>query len=324
MINNDKIFYPTIDEIELGLDSVSLVENPAIEINFLKFSEEKKLVFKLANEDKMIVSGPALVPDKPIYRNDAEMGDYWIVFKEQTIKDIVFKYFKEKQMNNLNHEHTKELIKGTMIESWFSKVDKELGFDVPIGTWFCSYQIEDKDYWNNEIKTGKVNGFSIEGMFKLIKNPASAELSISEEESQYKAIKQMIIDLDGETILDYLKRDDIGVKMDELDLSEAVYEPISDDEFTQINLANKPKIYYRYWKKPGAKFDADGGTLTDSRTRDFCRNIISLGKYWTAQEIVNLSQSVGYSVFKYAGGGSPNTCRHCWSRVAYFKFLPKK
>lgn len=323
MINNDKIFYPTLDDIELGLDSVSLVESPAIEFNFLKFSSDKKLRFKVAHEDKMIVSGPALVPDKLIYQNDAKIGDFWIVFTEQTIKDVVLKFFKEKQMNTINHEHTKAFIKGTMIESWFSKQEGELGFDVPVGTWFCSYQIEDKSYWDSEIKTGKVNGFSIEGMFKLTKKPILLSQT-SDEEVQLNEITRMINDFDRETIIDYLKRDDIGLKIEDIEIIEATYEPIAEDEFTQINLANKPKIYYRYWKKPDAKFDSDGGKLSDSRTRDFCRNVISLGKYWTSQEIVNLSNEMGYSVFKFAGGGKGDTCRHQWERVAYFKYLPKK
>lgn len=320
MINEERIFYPTVDELELGLESVSLVETPAIEFNFLKFSKEAPIKFTLSSDDKMIVTGPALVPDKKIYRHDEEMGgDYWIVFTADTIKSIVLKYFKENQVNNINNEHTSQMIEGTMIESWFSKQDGEMGYDVPAGTWFVSYQIEDAKYWNEYIKSEKVKGFSIEGMFKLIGKKKVEQSIVDEDELLFNQVRELIIKMDEETIINYFSRKDIGVSISALDLSEVQYEDITEDEITKLTL-DTPDVYYFYDKKPDAIFDGSG-KLTDSKTRTFCKQIVSQAKYFKAQEIVALSSEIGYSVFSYAGG---NHCRHKWVKASNFKFLPRK
>jgi hypothetical protein len=256
MINEERIFYPSVDELELGLESVSLVETPAIEFNFLKFfSQEAPIKFTLSSDDKMIVTGPALVPDKKIYRHDEEMGgDYWIVFTADTIKSIVLKYFKENQVNNINNEHTSQMIEGTMIESWFSKQDGEMGYNVPAGTWFVSYQIEDSEYWNNYIKSEKVKGFSIEGMFKLIGKKKVEQSIVDEDELLFNQVRELIIKMDEETIINYFSRKDIGVSISALDLSEVQYEDITDDEITKLTL-DTPDVYYFYDKNPDAVFD---------------------------------------------------------------------
>jgi hypothetical protein len=318
MIDENKIYYPTVDELELGLDSVSLVNEPAIELNFLMFNKQEPMKFTLSADDKMIVTGPALVPDKKIYRHDEEMGDYWIVFTADTIKQIVLKYFKENQVNNINNEHTPQMIEGTMIESWFSKQDGELGYDVPEGTWFVSYQIEDPAYWNESIKSGKVKGFSIEGMFKLLKKKVQ-QSAVNPDEVLFNKVKEMVLELDEQLILDYFKRDDVGVKSTDLDLSAVQYEDIAEDEFTRLTL-DTPDVYYYYDKKADAVFEG-GGKLTDDKTRSFCKEIVSQAKYFSAQEIVSLSSQLGYSVFSYAGG---NHCRHRWTKATNFKFLPRK
>jgi len=188
------ILYPTVEDLELsdvGLEAMALVEFPAVEYNFIKQNrQEVKKVF-LTEEDKMIVTGPALVVNQEIYRNDPEMGDYYLVYTEDTIRKIVHKYFKQERINNMNEGHVAEdKVKGTMIESWFSKEDNELGFEgVPKGSWFVSYQIEDKDYWENTIKQGKVKGFSIEGHF-ILKDQTQVEQSI--EETQLKKILDLL------------------------------------------------------------------------------------------------------------------------------------
>ena len=191
-----KIYYPTVDELTIGLEAMALVEYPAVEYNFIKMNKQEQKKVYLTQEDKMIITGPALVVNQEIYRNDPELGEYYLVYTEDSIRKIVQKYFKELQVNNLNEGHIKEdHVQGTMIESWFSKEDNELGFEgVPKGSWFVSYQIEDKDYWENTIKQGKVKGFSIEGMFKFSTIKQSAE---TEDEIKLKKVMELLSKYDG-------------------------------------------------------------------------------------------------------------------------------
>lgn len=152
-----------------GVYAASLVSDPAIQESFVALSEMKPLKLE-ADSKKMILTGPFIVPDRYIYRVDPKGNEYYVVFKRETIEKIVKKFFKSGFQSNTSHQHFVPLAGNTIIESWIvedPKMDKakKLGFDVPIGTWMISVKIEDKEYWNNEIETGNVKGFSLEGFF---------------------------------------------------------------------------------------------------------------------------------------------------------------
>lgn len=154
------------DNDETGCTTISLVDNPAVEMPFLCFSKES--VHKLSVDDeKQTISGIAMLSDTPIYRR-SERGEYYIVFERDTIRKMVEKYAKNGYFNlvNLQHQSDKYVKNVYMCESLI--IDKERGLcpiefkDVPDGSWYVSYHIEDKELWN-EIKTsGHINGFSIE------------------------------------------------------------------------------------------------------------------------------------------------------------------
>lgn len=134
--------------------TISVVEDPAIEEDFIKLKSDKLYKF-----DQQILIGPALVPDKPIYRND-EHGEYYISFDASSIKQIAADYLKHLQIN-IDHN---ESIPATVLESWIkeSENDKSVdyGFDLPVGTWFVKIHIDNEEVWQ-DIKNNKY-GFSIE------------------------------------------------------------------------------------------------------------------------------------------------------------------
>lgn len=134
--------------------TISVVEDPAIEEDFIKLKSDKLYKF-----DQQILIGPALVPDKPIYRND-EHGEYYISFDASSIKQIAADYLKHLQIN-IDHN---ESIPATVLESWIkeSENDKSVdyGFNLPIGTWFVKIHIDNEEVWQ-DIKNNKY-GFSIE------------------------------------------------------------------------------------------------------------------------------------------------------------------
>lgn len=159
--------------------AISLVENPAIESNFMYFNEEV-LKFAAVDNDKRILIGPILIPDKKILRIDAENEPYEVYFTKDTVKRLAQNYLKKKYTDKATLEHGDSKIKGIhLVESWIKegKLDKSNNFGItaPEGTWMGMFQIErnkegDK-LWNDYVKTGKVKGFSIEGLFshKLVK-----------------------------------------------------------------------------------------------------------------------------------------------------------
>jgi hypothetical protein len=148
---------------------VSLVDRPAIQKNWNAFKNEQK--FQIISEDKRIISGCAMLADTPIFRSDANFGDYYVAFSKDTITKIVQKYFKKGYQNNVNlmHDPNKAETGVTMFESFISDKSRGIepmkGFeDAPDGSWFVSMLVENDEVWD-KVKQGMVNGFSIEGIF---------------------------------------------------------------------------------------------------------------------------------------------------------------
>lgn len=156
---------------EVEVSFVALVDKPAIEKNFMAFKDQR-LTFAL-NEEKRIISGPAMIADQLIYRKD-EGGEYNVFFSPDTVRDIALKFFKKDYQKNLNlfHDPTLSLQGVTIFESFVSDASRGIqpmkGFeDLPDGTWFISAKIENEDVWNR-IKSGEVKGFSVEGIFSYM------------------------------------------------------------------------------------------------------------------------------------------------------------
>lgn len=157
------------EEDTTEVDFVSLVDKPAIERNFLTFSEQQ--IFSIQDEEQQIVTGPAMVPDVPLYRRDHN-GEYYVVFSAETIRKISYRFFKKGYQGNINlqHEQNNVVADSVFYESWIvdrSKGKQPLaGFeDMPDGSWFLTAKINNPDTWK-EIKSGVYKGFSVEGMFQ--------------------------------------------------------------------------------------------------------------------------------------------------------------
>tara|TARA_R110002051_G_scaffold323889_2_gene418980 strand:- start:150 stop:728 length:579 start_codon:yes stop_codon:yes gene_type:complete len=165
-----KIIELILDEAQniMGIDAISIVENPAIEQNFLALKAEEIKLTEVSKEKKILM-GALLVPNKPIYRTGAE-GDYYIYFSKDTVEKASQLYLKNGNQNNSTLEHQHELSGLTLVESWIvedEKFDKsrKYGLNVPVGTWMGSVKVNNDEVWNEYVKNGKVKGFSIEGYF---------------------------------------------------------------------------------------------------------------------------------------------------------------
>lgn len=151
-----------------GIKIMSLVESPAVEIDFLKFAEQTPLQFSI-DEEERIVFGVALRADFPIYRYDRR-GEYYVVFERDTIKQLFEKFLIEGRVSEVNLEHSVKTGGVHLIESFIKDTDKGInpkGFeDVADGSWFTSYKILNDEVWE-KVKNGEFKGFSVEGFFEL-------------------------------------------------------------------------------------------------------------------------------------------------------------
>lgn len=154
-----------------GIKLLSIVADPAIEMMGMCFNKNgalKNYEFK-AQQDKQIIIGPALIPNKKILRKDADGNPYFNVFKAETIVKLVEKYNSQGNNRRINVDHSKTMVEAYIMENWIvedTTYDKSTmyGFEVPIGTWMVMVKIEDPKFWKNEVKDLSKFGFSIEGI----------------------------------------------------------------------------------------------------------------------------------------------------------------
>lgn len=180
------------------LFAVSLVEDPAIESNFIALSKEKQII-QLENEKRLLV-GAALIPNKPIYRN-INGKEFYISFDEATIEKLAQDFLANDYQHNITIEHQEGVDDITVVESWIktSENDKSVGYGLnePIGTWFISVKVNNEEIWN-KVKNGDYKGFSIEAMVGLDENLELNNQLIMNEELIEK-LREIIYEAIGKT-----------------------------------------------------------------------------------------------------------------------------
>lgn len=178
------------DELFDEVFAISLVSEPAIESNFVFFDKEKVQFQKIDNE-KRIVAGPVLIPNKKILRVDGEGKPYEVFFSKETVEKLAQNYLKRRYNNESTLEHDEKINGVSLVESWIktTKLDKSngLGLNLPMGTWVGLFKIDNDEIWEEYVKSGSVKGFSIEGIFThdLVKASREELLEIEEKEAEY-------------------------------------------------------------------------------------------------------------------------------------------
>lgn len=154
-MNTIELFINDIDDFK-----VSLVDEPAIEQDFLTFAKEK---IYFANEEKHLIVGAVMIPDLRILRLDENRKPYYVYFTKETIEKIAHSFIREGRLDQFNLQHNTDTGKVHIVESWLTD-GKDSRFDVPEGSWMIAAKVEDPDIWDS-IKAGRFNGFSLEGTF---------------------------------------------------------------------------------------------------------------------------------------------------------------
>jgi hypothetical protein len=185
------------ESIEAGVQAISIVQNPAIESNFIALSKEHELKFAKVDEEKRILLGPALIPNKTIYRKDGER-EYYVYFSNDTIRKASQLFLKNGSQGKSTLEHQMKLTGLTVVESWIvddTEKDKSAfyGLNMPVGTWMTSVKVDNDEIWNDYVKSGKVKGFSIEGYFADKTELKSIEPT--ENEKKIESLKKLLADV---------------------------------------------------------------------------------------------------------------------------------
>ena len=169
MINEDLVYELIIEGEEDEVYAISMVSEPAIEAGWVAFDKEQ-IQFQAVDNDKRLVLGPILVPDKRILRIDGEGKPYHVFLSAPTIKKLSEKYLQNKYTDKVTVEHKKSISDVSLVESWIVESrtkDKSAvyGLSLAPGTWAGTMKVNNEKLWQDFVKTGKLTGFSIEGLF---------------------------------------------------------------------------------------------------------------------------------------------------------------
>lgn len=157
--------YEIVFDDDSVFNNVAIVTAPAIMENFIKLSKQEDCAVRMKlDEDRHIVTGPVLIPDQPIYR-DQGGHRFYIKWAKDTIESMAINFFKNHRNTEGNVEHQVPVNGITYYESYI--INKERGIcpvefeDLPDGTWVLSAKVNNDDVWNL-IKSGDLTGFSID------------------------------------------------------------------------------------------------------------------------------------------------------------------
>ena len=178
---------------QFEVDYVAGVDRPAIERDFMAFNAVKsKFDFAQIQDEQRIIFGAAMIPNQLIIREDEKGNPFKVFYTADTVRLIAEMFFEKGYQKNFNLMHDPNQQKDGVV--FFQSVIKDtskgiIGVegDYPDGTWFLGAKVNNEEVWN-EVKQGKIKGFSIEGMF----NKVAVKEPMYTAEEAHKMIEQIL------------------------------------------------------------------------------------------------------------------------------------
>lgn len=199
-----KTFEGKFNKNSKGVFAISLVNQPATEETFIAMSKQEKVItLSKLDEEQRILMGLVLQPNQMIPRVDESGNEYQMYFSAETIKAYSENFFKSGFQLNSKLEHETPIEGVTFVESWIvenPKVDKSynFGMEYPKGSWIATMKVDNDEIWNDYVKTGELQGFSIDAMVELeeVKEEVNFKSNINmskENKSILSKIKELVM-----------------------------------------------------------------------------------------------------------------------------------
>lgn len=174
--------------------AIAITETPAIESDFITFSNTSAIKFS-ENKERKELLGIAMKANQHIYRVSPEGEEYYCYFDAPTIREISQIFFKKGLANNLNIEHTDLDAQAYVFQSFI--IDSAKGITSPAGLnandgdWIIGVKCESEEIFN--ILKSNSAGFSVEGIFQMLDEEFTAQTSEVEQvlKDFYKALKSL-------------------------------------------------------------------------------------------------------------------------------------
>jgi hypothetical protein len=188
-----------------GVYALSCVGNPAMEDTWLALADHpKEIQFSTIDEEKRLLLGASLIPNKKIYRND-NGDEYYLTFSEDTIERCAHSFVRNNYVQQSSENHDVKLEGVSVVESWIvedPEKDKSAhyGKKYEKGTWVTMMKVDNDDTWE-KAKNGTLNGFSIDGLFSL------KEMSLNKNE--FIMDKKTLLETIKEGLLSFSKKEEV-------------------------------------------------------------------------------------------------------------------
>ena len=226
-----KTFEGKFNKDSKGVFAISLVNDPATTETFIAMSKQEKLVtLSKVDEEQKILMGLVLQPNQMIPRIDERGEEYQMYFSAETIKEYSENFFKSGFQLNSKLEHETPIEGVSFVESWIvenPKVDKSynFGMEYPKGSWMATMKVDNDEIWDDYIKTGELQGFSIDAMVELeeVKEEVNfkSEINMNENKSILTKIKELVMSTE-EVVTEVVETEETvtfgSVKSEDLDI----------------------------------------------------------------------------------------------------------
>lgn len=205
------VYDALITDEDTGMVKISLVDEPAVMTDFLAFDASRRFQsYAVADEEKRLVYGVVMRADFPIYRRDDRLGEYYIIYKADTIRRMAEKYLADCLQNETSTMHQTDVDGVQMVQFFIKDSARGVvpeGFDeIADGSLFAEFHVLNDDVWS-DVKAGKFRGFSLEGYFDLVPEPdaeRTAEI-VDDLEGQFKAFIKPLFYTDMATKMNRFK-----------------------------------------------------------------------------------------------------------------------
>ena len=157
-----------------GNSAIALVDQPAIESNWMAFNQQTEHKFAIKDEEKRIIEGYAMIADLLIPRIDDNGKKFFVKFSADTIAAIREKQSRLGLNNSFNLMHDPNqvangvfMLDNLIIDNKRGKIAPKEFEKVPDGSLWISAKIDNETIWE-QVKSGEFKGFSVEGLFKQL------------------------------------------------------------------------------------------------------------------------------------------------------------
>ena len=173
LYNGIPVFAVNVESEDCTITTISLVDEPAMELQMQMFDKKETVKFSLQDEVKHNIVSCIVRTDFPILRLTQEGNPYYIVFNRETSEILCQRLMRDGFQQNISLDHNGKLIEGIQLQEVFIKDSNRgispVGFEEAAeGSLFGVYHITDEQLWKDCIE-GRFGGVSLESYIDLQK-----------------------------------------------------------------------------------------------------------------------------------------------------------